>query len=713
MTETKSTATKKKSSSKKNTTRKKTLVIVESPAKAKTIEKYLGSSYVVRASMGHLIDLPKSRIAIDEDNDFEPDYITVRGRTKLLKELEAEAKKSKAVLLASDNDREGEAIAWHLKEDFEKKFDVPISRIVFNEITPQVIKQAVENPQSIDDAKVDAQKARRVLDRLVGYKLSPLLWKKVKNGVSAGRVQSVALRLICERETEVENFIPEEYWTVDGKFSHKKSSFVASLVQIDGKNPSLKNEAEAKAVIDALLKQKFTCTDIKETDKSIKPKPPLTTSKLQQMAANRLGFTSKRTMQIAQQLYEGVLVGSRRVGLITYMRTDSVRISPVAIEDVRNFIAENYPDALPEKPIEYSTKKNAQDAHEAIRPTYSSYTPEMLKSSLTSEQLKLYSLIWESFLSCQMVNAVSKTYSIEISAENNMVFKASSTKLVKKGFYSVQKLLLPKEEKAANLPNLNIGDEVSVVNFVNEQHFTQGPARFSDASIVKLLEEKGIGRPSTYAPTISLLLERYYVTRSNKQLIPTVLGKKINEILTEYFSDIVNVDFTAQVENQLDLVEAKEEKWNSILKEFYPPFKEKLENLMTNLESMKGSLDEVTDEVCEKCGLPMVKKLGKYGYFLACSGFPGCRNSKSIPICKCPRPGCNGFVVKRSSKGRRKEFYGCTLYPVCDFLSNYKPTNIPCPKCGQPLVEKFNKKDGAFKSCINPKCDYLHTQGEE
>lgn len=690
---------------------KKTLVIVESPAKAKTIEHYLGPSYTVKASMGHLIDLPKSRLAIDIANDFQPEYITVRGRAKLLKELQKDAKNSDEVLLASDNDREGEAIAWHLYNSLAEKTAAPIKRIVFNEITPVAIKEAVKHPGTIDEAKVNAQKARRVLDRLVGYNLSPLLWKKVKNGLSAGRVQSVALRLICDREEEVSNFIPEEYWTLDADFLKGKTKFTAQLVQYKGSKPELKSEKEVQSIISVIQNSDCLVTDIKESEKTVRPKAPFTTSKMQQAAANRLGFTSRKTMQVAQQLYEGIQIGSTRVGLITYMRTDSVRISQTAIDDVRDWIGKNFPAELPPEKIEYSVGKGAQDAHEAIRPTYVKYTPESVKEYLTHDQLRLYSIIWERFVSSQMNNAKSKTTSVDITA-GDALFRVSASRLSEKGFYNVIKTLSSKEEVTGNLPSLKVGEKLATQKFYPEQHFTQGPARYTDASIVKTLEEKGIGRPSTYAPIISVLLDRYYVTRINKQLVPTQLGKIICRILVESFPEVINEKFTSDVENDLDKVEQNTLVWNNMIGGFFQPFKNRVDQVMESQESLKGFLDETTDRICEKCGKPMVKKLGRFGYFLACSGFPECHNTKSIPLAKCPMPGCTGDIVARKTKGRGKEFYGCTNYPKCGFITHFKPIDVYCPKCKWPLVEKFDKKNGSYKSCINPECDYLHSPDE-
>ncbi len=697
---------------KTKTEKKQTLVIVESPAKAKTIEKYLGPGFTVKASMGHLIDLPKSRMAIDIENDFQPEYITVRGRAKILKELQKDAKKSDLVLLASDNDREGEAIAWHLNNAFKDKTKAEIQRIVFNEITPVAISEAVKNPSEIDESKVNAQKARRVLDRLVGYNLSPLLWKKVKNGLSAGRVQSVALRLICKREKEVEDFIPEEYWSLEADFTKGKSTFTAQLVQYAGKKPELKNEQQVKDIIEEIKNSECVVAEIKETEKTIRPKAPFTTSKLQQAAANRLGFTSKKTMQIAQQLYEGINIGSSRVGLITYMRTDSTRISQTALDDVRKWIGETYPNELPPEVIEYSVGKKAQDAHEAIRPTYTTYTPDYVKEYLSRDQLRLYSIIWERFVSSQMNNAKTKTTSVDIKA-GEAIFRVSGSKLIEKGFYKVIKVLSSKENTTGNVPSLKIDEKLNSQKFYPEQHFTQGPARYTDASIVKVLEEKGIGRPSTYAPIISVLLDRYYVTRSNKQLVPTTLGRMICNILVESFPDVISDSFTADVESKLDKVEVDEIEWPKMMGEFFFPFKDHVDELMQSLESYKGTLDEPTDKICELCGKPMIKKLGRFGFFLACSGFPECHNTRSIPLAKCPRPNCDGEIVTRKTKGRGKEFYGCTNYPDCDFISHFKPVNQNCPNCGQFLVEKYDKKNGNYKACINPDCDYLHTAESE
>lgn len=559
---------------------------------------------------------------------------------------------------------------------------------------------------------MNSQKARRVLDRLVGYNLSPLLWSKVKNGLSAGRVQSVALRLICEREEEVENFLPEEYWTLDASFSKGRSEFKAQLVSYKGEKPDFKNIEPVNSIIEKIKKSECTVSSVKSTEKTVRPKPPFTTSTLQQVAANRLGFTSRKTMQIAQQLYEGINIGAHRTGLITYMRTDSVRISDMALENVRKWILSNYPENLPEKPIFYSVEKDAQDAHEGIRPTYIEYTPDSIKDSLSRDQLKLYSIIWERFVSSQMTNAKTTTVSVELSVEDAL-FRASASKVTEKGFYNVIKLLSSREDKTGNFPSLKQGETLQLKEFYPEQHFTQGPARYNDATIVATLKEKGLARPSTYVATIDKLFDRYYVTRNNKQIVPTQLGKIICKILVESFPEVINEHFTAEVENNLDKVEQNELVWNTMIADFFTPFKKRVDEVMESVASVKGSLDESTDKICEKCGKPMMKKLGRFGFFLACSGFPECHNTKSIPLAKCPVKGCNGEIVARKTKGRGKEFYGCTNYPECSFISHFKPIDQYCPKCGWFLVEKFDKKNGSYKSCINPDCDYLHSADEE
>ncbi|MBP7262699.1 MAG: type I DNA topoisomerase [Spirochaetia bacterium] len=704
----------KKKTRKPAAQKKPTLVIVESPAKAKTIEKYLGDKYVVLASMGHLIDLPKSRMGVDVEHGFTPEYLTIRGKAKLLKELQKQAKKSSAVLLASDNDREGEAISYHIRNALLAKLEgLDIKRIVFNEITPQAIRDAVKHPHELDEDKVNAQKARRVLDRIVGYSISPLLWKKVKNGLSAGRVQSVALRLICERERDVESFIPEEYWSLEADFKKGRFSFSGELVSFKGDKVNLRSEADVRAVMDAVSGAPCVAADIRETERSIKPKPPFTTSKLQQTAANRLGFTSKKTMQVAQQLYEGVNIGSTRIGIITYMRTDSVRVSDVALTELRDYLGQHYPAELPPEPVAYATDKKAQDAHEAIRPTMVSYTPDSIKEYLNRDQLRLYTIIWERFVASQMIPARMRTSTLDVAA-GDALFRVNASRLAEKGFYKVIKLLATKDDKESALPDMKVGEQLKLEGYRPEQHFTQGPSRFTDASIIKMLEEKGIGRPSTYAPIISVLLERYYVTRENRQLVPTTLGRMINDILVESFPDVVDAGFTAGMESMLDQVEESKRDWVASMGDFYGPFKARVDEVMETLQSYRGTLDEPSDQVCDKCGKPMVKKLGRFGFFLACTGFPECRNTKSIPLAKCPCPGCGGDIVaRRKAKSRGREFYGCSRYPECDFITYYKPTNSHCPKCGWFLVERFDKKRGSYKACINPACDYLHSQDDE
>jgi DNA topoisomerase-1 len=523
-------------------------------------------------------------------------------------------------------------------------------------------------------------------------------------------VQSVALRIICEREEEIDKFIPVEYWTLSAIFSKEKKEFKAELFKINGKNPELKNKKEVDDLTEGLNKDNFVVTSIKETIKSVNPYPPYITSKLQQAAAHRFGFTSKKTMRIAQQLYEGINLGSERTGLITYMRTDSTRISNQALQEVREFINDNYPDTLPAEARFYSKASGAQDAHEAIRPTSVKRTPEEVKKYLDNDQYKLYSIIWERFVSSQMINAEYSTQTILID-NDNVTFKVSKTKTINPGFnVCLDKLKSTEKEKSIKLPHFAENDKLELKEYLPEQHFTQPPPRYTDASIVKILEEKGIGRPSTYAPTISTLLDRYYVLRKARQLQPTVLGKLVNKIMVNEFSDIVDINFTARMEDNLDKIAGGELDGNDLLKDFYLPFKDKVDNVTKSLADHKKSFDEPTDEVCEKCGKPMVKKLGRYGFFIACSGFPECRNSKPIPLADCPKPGCNGKVIPKKKKGKGREFYGCSNYPQCDFISWDKPTEFKCPKCGKYLVEKNDKIHGTYKICIDPECGYKQIQ---
>jgi len=691
--------------------KQKTLVIVESPAKARTIEKYLGTHYRVLASNGQVIDLPKSRMAVDVEHDFEPEYITVRGKAAKLKELTDEAKRSTAIILASDPDREGEAIAYQIGKYLkEKTKDTPIRRVTFNEITRPAVQEAMAQPRDIHMSLVEAQKARRVIDRLVGYTLSPLLWKKVKSGLSAGRVQSVALKLICDREQEVESFIPEEYWTIEAHLRAHQHLVRAELALFDGKKPSIRNESQANSIIAALSGKPAVVTDIQYTDRSIKPKPPFTTSKLQQTAANRLGFTSTKTMKVAQQLYEGIDMGHQRLGLITYMRTDSTRISESALRETHEWLAQYFPAQTPDSPIRYSVSNAAQDAHEAIRPTRVDITPDEAARYIKGDHLKLYTLIWERFVASQMKPAIIRTYTADIQVGEGL-FRASASSFLEEGFYKVIRLGASKEERTSHQLPLEKGQTLVAEKIQGLQHFTQGPSRYTDATIVRALEELGIGRPSTYAPTIETLIERYYVQRDKRQLVPTALGKIINEILSKNFPEVINTSFTARMESMLDKVEEQKVDWVSELKKFYFPLKDKVADVMHALEDMHGALDEATNETCPKCGKPLVKKLGRYGYFLSCSGFPECTFTKSVPLAKCPK--CGGDIVPRvSTKGRRKKFYGCSNYPECDFMTLYKPTNATCPKCGWFLVEKYDKKKGMHKACINPDCDYLHSSDD-
>ncbi len=685
-----------------------TLVIVESPAKAKTINKYLGKNYKVTASMGHIIDLPKSRLGVDVDNDFKPYFITVRGKGQILSTLKKMASQSTSILLASDNDREGEAIAYHIGQSLKDKYPkIPIKRIVFNEITKPAILESIKTPREIENNKVNAQMTRRILDRLVGYNISPILWAKVKGGLSAGRVQSVTLRVICEREDEVEKFIPEEYWTLEALFSNSKKDFIAELYKIDDKKPEFKNQKEIQSFIDNIKNDNYTVDSIQESTKNVKPLAPFITSKLQQTAANRFNFTSKKTMSIAQQLYEGIDIGKETVGLITYMRTDSTRISPQSIAEVREFIGKEYPDFLPDNPNFYGKSEGAQDAHEAIRPTSVFRTPELIKKYLTNDQLKIYSIIWERFVSSQMTNAIHKTQTVLIK-NGDILFKVSKSSIINEGFNACLNLLKSKEseEKSTNFPSLKKDEKLILKKYLPEQHFTQPPPRFTDATIIKFLEENGIGRPSTYAPTISTLLDRYYVVRKQKQLVPTVLGKLVNSIIVKSFPDIVDVNFTAKMEENLDGVENSNINGVEILRDFYTPFIEKVNEASKNLENHKKSFDEETGELCEKCGKPLLKKLGKYGFFIACSGFPECKNSKPIPLADCPKDGCNGKIIAKKSGKRGKEFYGCSNYPTCDFVSWNKPTEFKCPKCNKFLIEKNDKAHGSYKVCIDENCGY-------
>ncbi|HHF09609.1 MAG TPA: type I DNA topoisomerase, partial [Methanomicrobia archaeon] len=640
---------------------------------------------------------------VNIEKNFEPEFITIRGRGKVLKELKQEAKKSKDVYLAADSDREGEAISYHIKNAIEK--DNPkadIKRIVFNEITEKAIKEAIKNPRDIDENLVNAQKARRVLDRIVGYTLSPLLWEKIKKGLSAGRVQSVALKVICEREEEIEKFVPEEYWTIDALFSKEGKNFSARLAQLNGKRANIKTREEAEDLVSRLKDEDFIVSSVVESTKKRRALPPFTTSKLQQAAGNRLGFPSRKTMMIAQQLYEGISIGGKAVGLITYMRTDSVRVSSQAQEEAKSFISEFYGnDYIPEKDRVYSNKKGSQDAHEAIRPTLVYRTPESLKSYLTRDQYRLYRLIWERFVASQMRDALVKQMKVEIKA-GDALFRVTGQVLLFDGFLKVAGI--PENEEDKKLPHLNKGEKLIPIDIVKEQHHTEPPPRFTDATLVKFLEESGIGRPSTYAPIITTLINRYYIERKNKQFRPTFLGKLTNDLLKQHFSELLDINFTSQMEEKLDQIAEGKLEWAKLLKDFYKPFMDIVGKAQKELASYKGITDEETDYICDKCGSRMVKKLGKYGYFLACSAFPDCRNTMPLPYGKCPVKGCDGYIVERKTK-RRRSFYGCTNYPDCDFMIWEKPASKACPKCGTIMLEK--KIDGEkYLVCLNEECGY-------
>ena len=683
------------------------LVIVESPAKAKTIKQYLGKTYNVIASMGHIRDLPKSQMGIDIEHNFEPKYITIRGKGELLSKLKKEAKSAKKVYLATDPDREGEAISWHLANmlGIDEKSDC---RITFNEITKNAVQTAIKNPRPIDVDLVDAQQARRVLDRIVGYKISPILWRKVKKGLSAGRVQSVATRLVVDREREIENFTPEEFWTLDVLLNNQKGeSFTAVLASKNGKKVKPSKEQEISEIASELKKSSFSVVSVKASEKKRNPAPPFTTSTLQQEASRKLNFTVKRTMLAAQKLYEGVQVqGHGTIGLITYMRTDSLRISNDAIADVRTMIQEKYGDSLlPAKPVVYKTKNSAQDAHEAIRPTYASITPVEVKSSLPADMYKIYKLIWDRFVACQMKPAVYETVNVEVEA-GKYGLKAVGSKLLFKGYMSVyvEGRDDGDSEKDNVLPKLEEGETLTLSDLITEQHFTQPPMRYTEASLIKILEEKGIGRPSTYAPTITTITARGYVTREKKQLIPTELGTVVTDIMTEHFPEIVGIPFTADMEKGLDEIENGGVDWVKIVSDFYYPFEKTLEKADTAIGKVKLE-DEVSDVACDKCGRMMVYKMGRFGKFLACPGFPECRNAK--PIVKetgasCPK--CGKKILEKKSK-TGKLYFGCEDNPTCDYMTWDVPVvGESCPKCGGLLLKKKGRKGSTV--CWNEACDY-------
>ena len=684
------------------------LIIVESPAKAKTIKKYLGRGYEVTASMGHLRDLPKSTMGVDIENDFEPRYINIKGKGPIIKELKKSASKADKVFLATDPDREGEAISWHLSHILGLNNDQE-NRVTFNEITKSGVKSGMSNPRKIDKDLVDAQQARRILDRLVGYKLSPFLWKKVRPGLSAGRVQSVAVRLIVDRELEIRNFNSEEFWTVDAKFQKENDSkiFSAKLYSLDGKKVNLKNKDDVDKILNDLDGQDYCIDKIKKGTRKRSPSPPFTTSTMQQEASRKLNFQSARTMRIAQQLYEGVNVeGHGAIGLITYMRTDSLRISDeargAASEYIKKVFGNEY---LPNKPRLYKSKANSQDGHEAIRPTVPDLSPSEVKSSLTSDQYKLYKLIWDRFMASQMANAVYNTLSVDIKSLS-YIFKASGSSLKFSGF-TVVYIEGSDDDKNedASLPALNENDKLKLKEILGNQHFTQPPPRFTEASLTKSLEELGIGRPSTYVPTITTIVSRGYVEREKKQLKPTLLGEITTELMKDNFSNVVDVSFTAKIEEDFDKVAEGKMKWKDSIRTFYSDFDDTLKLAEKNTEVKSYKIpDEETDEICEKCGKPMVIKHGRFGKFMACSGYPDCKNTKKIVVqTKGICPNCGGKIIKqKSAKGRI--FFGCENYPKCKFVSWDEPVSDICPKCGNTMFKKKGKKATIY--CAKEGCGY-------
>ena len=684
------------------------LVIVESPSKAKTIGKYLGPDYIVKASMGHLRDLPKSKMGVDLENDFTPQYIPVRGKEDLIKELKKASAEVNTVYLATDPDREGEAISWHLKELLGLS-DEKARRVTFNEITQKVVRESIAAPREIDYDLVDAQQARRILDRIVGYQLSPLLWKKVRRGLSAGRVQSVATRLVVDRENEIRAFIPKEYWSLDVNLSRigKPGSFVAHYHGEDKKR-ELENELQVQEIIDDITGKEFTVTNVKKAEKKRSAAPPFTTSTLQQEASRKLGFTPKRTMALAQQLYEGVdILGEGTTGLITYMRTDSLRLSDEAMAAAADFIRNRYGNPYYYGKFHvFKTKSGAQDAHEAIRPTHVEYDPEYIRSSLTPEQYKLYKLIWSRFLASQMANAVYDTVSIDTECAGH-IFRSSHQSMKFPGFIAVYEEGKDEEGEAVGspLPDLEVGDKANCTDIKKEQHFTQPPARYSEATLVKAMEEKGVGRPSTYASIVSTIQDREYVVKEDKRLAPTALGEVVTGLMVDRFQDIIDVEFTAHMENRLDDVEAGKQHWKQLLGDFYGGFSKELHEAEMALEGVRLKVpEEETDEVCELCGRNMVIKMGRFGKFLACPGFPECKNAKPLVERmpgRCPKCG-SGMLKRKSKKGYA--FYACEKGQECGFMTWDVPTAEDCPKCGMTMFKKSGKgRNKPF--CINDTCE--------
>lgn len=682
------------------------LVIVESPAKAKTIERYLGKKFKVKASVGHVRDLPRSQMGIDTENNYEPKYITIRGKGPILQDLKSAAKKAKKIYLAADPDREGEAIAWHLATALNIDINSDC-RVVFNEITKDAILESFKQPRAINMDLVDAQQARRILDRLVGYNISPILWKKVKKGLSAGRVQSVALRMIIDRENEIKSFEPEEYWTVEGAFEKGAKPFDALYYGNGKEKVKLINETQVKEILSKLKGNDFNITNVVKKERKRNAAPSFTTSSLQQEAARKLNFRAKKTMMLAQQLYEGIDVGKKEgtVGLITYMRTDSTRISDTAKAEAVEYIESKYGKDYVASEVKQTKKAaNSQDAHEAIRPTSTVRTPEELKTVLSRDQLRLYRLIWDRFIASQMAPAILDTVTVELLNED-VQFRANGSQVKFAGFMKVyiEGTDDQTEETTKLLPEMAVGDVVKSLEIEPKQHFTQPPPRYSEARLVKTMEEIGIGRPSTYAPTLDTIQRRGYVTLDNKRFIPTELGEIVHQLVLEFFPDVINIEFTAKMEQDLDRVEDGQTKWVEVIDAFYPDFEKHVKYADAEMEKVVIK-DEPAGEDCEKCGSPMVYKLGRFGKFMACSNFPECRNTKAIVKLigvKCPS--CeNGEIVERKSKTKRL-FYGCNQYPECDFVSWDKPISRPCPKCNELLVEKKLKK-GVQIQCT--KCDY-------
>lgn len=685
----------------------KSLVIVESPAKAKTISKFLGPNYQVESCWGHVRDLPRSKLGVDVENNFQPEYVNVRGRGKVIKEMRKAAKEADRILLAPDPDREGEAISWHLSELLGKK--TRIYRIIFHEITKGAVRGAVKNPGRIDLNKVNAQQARRILDRIVGYKLSPLLWKKVGRGLSAGRVQSVAVRLIWDREKEIEKFVPREHWSVMVRLRKKLSeeSFEAKLEKIDSEKAKIDDESQAKKIVDELKGEKFLVKKVQIKDKLRNPYPPLTTSYLQQEASRKLRWTVRKTMQVAQQLYEGLEAGEEgSVGLITYMRTDSVRVSAPAQKEASSYIKDKFGrQFVPSQPPRYRSKKGAQEAHEAIRPTSAARSPDKLKPFLRPEQHQLYKLIWARFLASQMKPAILKVATVDIKA-GRFILRATGMRIKFKGFMV---LYVEKEEEERALPELKEGEKLTLLQIAPEQHFTKPPPRFSEAGLVKVLEEEGIGRPSTYAPIINTIQERQYVEKIQGRFYPTELGGIVTELLITHFPEILDIKFTANLEDKLDEIEEEKVDWVKLLREFYEPFMLTLNRATREAKRVKRK-EIPTDLFCPDCKGTIVIKTGRYGKFLACGNFPECRYTQSVTLgVQCPQEGCEGEVVQRRSK-KRGIFFGCNRFPKCKFMTWDKPINKKCPCCGANfLVEKKDKEEQTYHGCVNKECGYRET----